>query len=190
LKSSVFALGFLLASLSVGCAEAQKETRKETENAPVANPITPTPSESKDGTNLSRIFQLKDLKKTTVKTKNTELKLWVMDSTEKRREGMMFIESRDIKDDEGMIFIFKEVQLIGERSGFWMKNTPLPLDIVYIDKNFKVINVGAGKPYNEDSVTPRADYLYVVEVKGGLALKYGLTPGSVINIPKELQAVD
>jgi len=136
--------------------------------------------------NPSRIHQLNTLSKITLKTPGGDLHLWVMDDEEKRREGMMFLENREVKDNEGMIFVFDKVQELKGNYAFWMHNTILPLDIDYISKDKKVINVGKGKPFSDDPVKPEGDYLYVIEVKQGLSSKFGLTAGSKVNIPTNL----
>jgi uncharacterized protein len=175
-----------LALILVGCtSSAPVDTTKPTQ--PITGTNTPT---IPDGTNLNRIFQTKDLLKVKLKTKNTTLDMWVMDTEDKRREGMMFLEDKDVKASEGMLFTFKEPQAHDGGRGFWMKNTIVPLDIVYVDRDMKVINIGAGKPFVEEPVLARGDFQYVVEVKAGLAMKYGLTPGSKIDIPKEAAAKD
>jgi uncharacterized protein len=177
----IFGVGLAVLILA-GCSPAKEQAVEVNLKPPTA--VT-APTES-GGKNLSRIFQLKDLQQVTIKTKNATIAVWVMDTEDKQREGMMFLENREVKDSQGMIFPYKEPQLASSGRGFWMHNTPLALDIVYVGANKKVINIGAGKPYNEDVVVPRGDYLYVIEVKAGLAMKLGLTPGSVVDIPKEV----
>lgn len=178
----LFALSFLLV---IGCSNASTESGNSSTAIPVASNETP----KFDG-NPDRIFQTKNLQKIKVKTKSTELDLWVMDTEDKRREGMMFLTEKEVEDKEGMIFVFREAQQADGNRGFWMQHTILPLDIAYLDANKKVINVGAGKPLSEDMVRAGGDFKYVIEVKAGLALKYGLSPGSKVEIPDTLIAKD
>jgi hypothetical protein len=137
--------------------------------------------------NPDRIFQLDSLATTTIQTPGGPLKLWIMDDESKRQEGMMFLHDNEVKDNEGMLFLFPNVQKLTGNYSFWMSHTVLPLDIDYISKDKKVLNVGKGKPFSEDPVKPAGDYFYVLEVKQGLSAKFGLTPNAKIQISDDLK---
>jgi hypothetical protein len=85
-------------------------------------------------------------------------------NTEKERQtGLMFRES--LCDDCGMLFVFEQEGLYG----FWMKNTLIPLDIIFIDADFDVVDIFHAVPCAGnvcDSYTPRQKALYVLEVNG------------------------
>lgn len=136
--------------------------------------------------NPSRIFQLKDLEKIVIHTHGGDLRLWVMDTEPKRQEGMMFLQNQEVKDNEGMIFVFPDVQKLSGNYAFWMHNTVLPLDIDYISKDKKVLNIGKGMPFSDDPVKPTGDYFYVIEVKQGMSQRFGLVPGTKVEIPSNL----
>lgn len=102
-----------------------------------------------------------------------------MDDDSKRQEGMMFLGDSEVKNDEGMIFVFDAVQPKVDH-GFWMHNTDLPLDIIYIGADKKVINVGKGMPHSDATVAPKGDYKFVLELKQGTAEKIGATPGATV----------
>jgi uncharacterized membrane protein (UPF0127 family) len=68
-----------------------------------------------------------------------------------------------------------------------MHNTILPLDIDYISKDKKVLNVGLGKAMNDDPVKPKGDYFYVIELKQGKSAKFGLTEGTKVQISDDLK---
>jgi len=71
-----------------------------------------------------------------------------------------------------MLFIFDEV----DESGMWMKNTPLPLDIIFVAPDSQVINiVRRTTPFSEKHINPAAPKKFVVEVRAGFADRYGLT---------------
>lgn len=154
-------------------------------NAPAAANNAPDPTQDPNY-NASRVFQLKDLKKITIKAPSGEMHLWVMDSPEKEREGMMFLQDREVKDNEGMIFVFKEVQKVKDNAAFWMHNTILALDIDYISKDKKVVNIGQGRPMNDDQVPPKGDYQFVIELKQGMSKKLGINAGTVLDIPSSI----
>ena len=160
-------------------------------NAPTAN-NTPGPSTTTGQggdvqiKNLDRVYQLDELKTTTIKTPGGDLKLWLMDTEPKRAEGMMMLHDNEVKDNEGMIFLFPKVQPKGGNYAFWMHNTILPLDIDYISKEKKVLNIGKGVAMSEAQVLPEGDYFYVIEVKQGKSAKFGLTKGAKVAIPDGL----
>ena len=99
---------------------------------------------------------------------------------------MMWLTDADVKDTEGMLFVFGDAQ---ER-GFWMQNCPLGLDICYMDPKGKVISIVEGKPYREDSLPSKGKAQYVLELKVGRAKKFGIHPGTVLDLPKNLKPKD
>lgn len=93
--------------------------------------------------------------------------------------GLMFREYLD--SDRGMLFIFKEE---GAHS-FWMKNTLIPLDIIWINSNKEVVFINENTPPCEKDPCPAVssgiDAKYVLEISGGMTKKIGLTPGNKID---------
>lgn len=95
-----------------------------------------------------------------------------------RQQGLMY--RRELATDAGMLFVF-------ERSGsysFWMKNTYLPLDILWLDEQFRAVHIERGVPPCMDepcpSYRPDADARYVLEVNRGAA--GGITVGDAGHI--------
>lgn len=102
-------------------------------------------------------------------------------TAEEMRNGLMFRQGLD--SDKGMLFIFEKE---GEYS-FWMKNTLIPLDIIWINKDKEVVFISENtRPCEEGkpclSVNPDRDAEYVLEVNGGTAEKIGLKVGDKITI--------
>jgi uncharacterized membrane protein (UPF0127 family) len=102
-------------------------------------------------------------------------RVYVADTPDERSQGLMFVQ--DLPQEYGMLFIFP-----GEGNySFWMKNTLIPLDIIWIDKDLKVVSVvGNVQPCQAE---PCPTYLggnakYVLEVNGGAANRTGLVPGT------------
>ncbi|MFW5928839.1 MAG: DUF192 domain-containing protein, partial [Halobacteriota archaeon] len=90
-----------------------------------------------------------------------------------------------LPDDSGMLFVYDDE---APRS-FWMKDTHVPLDIVFLDRELRVVNVerAAPDPGNlSDRQLPRypsdAPARYVVEVRRGYADDVGLSPGDRLEI--------
>ena len=85
-----------------------------------------------------------------------------------------------------MIFVFTDVQ-DHVKNGFWMHNCPMGLDIIYISKNKKIVNVGDGPPESDKTVPPVADYFYVIEMKRGWSKRHGLKAGDSVPIPASVK---
>ena len=86
-------------------------------------------------------------------------------------QGLMFREQ--MADDHGMLFLYEQEQPLS----FWMMNTLIPLDIIFIDANGEVINIQHGKPRNVTPLPSSRPGLAVLEINGGLAAKLGIRPG-------------
>ena len=147
----------------------------ESEAPKVQNPAT----EKND--HKSRLYQLRDLAYTEIKVNGKPIPVWVMDTPGKRQEGMMHLRAKDVTAEQGMLFVFPEDQEAGH--GFWMSNTYLPLDIIYISPAGKVAHVVAGKPLDETSLESPAAFRTVLEMRGGGAERLGIKPGSTVEIP-------
>lgn len=89
-----------------------------------------------------------------------------------RAEGLMFRQS--MADNHGMLFDFKREQ----PAAFWMKNTYIALDMVFIRANGTVVNIAENTvPMSEASVPSQAPVRFVLEVNAGITRKLGLKPG-------------
>ncbi len=92
-----------------------------------------------------------------------------------RQQGLMFRESLGL--DQGMLFIFPTE----ESHSFWMKNTHLSLDIIWVSKDKRVVFIKKdAKPCMEDScpiINPSQAALYVLEVNAGRVKQIGLGVG-------------
>jgi len=94
----------------------------------------------------------------------------IADTDAERKQGLM--RQRSLGYDRGMLFIFDSV----DEGGMWMKNTPLPLDIVFVAPDSQVINIARRTtPFSEESIEPAAPRKFVVEVRAGFADRFGLT---------------
>lgn len=94
----------------------------------------------------------------------------VADTDAERKRGLM--RQRSLGYDRGMLFIFDTV----DQGSMWMKNTPLPLDIVFVAPDSQVINIARRTtPFSEEKITPEAPRKFVVEVRAGFADRFGLT---------------
>lgn len=95
-----------------------------------------------------------------------------------RQRGLM--ERSELEKNEGMLFIFPALS----RSPFWMKNTPLSLDIIFIGEDLRVAEIAAATvPYSLELIQPQRTYRYVLEVRGGTAAAISLKPGDRVTLP-------
>ncbi|MEO1649316.1 MAG: DUF192 domain-containing protein [Pseudomonadota bacterium] len=88
--------------------------------------------------------------------------------------GMMFRES--MEDDEAMIFPSATPEL----RSFWMKNTPISLDIIFINAERRIANIETAMPYSLASVRSDGEVIAVFEIRGGLAAELGIKPGDEV----------
>lgn len=95
--------------------------------------------------------------------------------TEKEKEkGLQGI--KELADNEGMLFIFDEPDTVS----FWMKDTAIPLDIIFIDEDYEVISIYKGMPYDE-TIVEEDNVLFVLEV----AQNSGIEEGDELDIEDE-----
>jgi uncharacterized membrane protein (UPF0127 family) len=103
----------------------------------------------------------------------------IADTPEREMYGYMY--RHEVKDTEGMVFVYPEAGL----HPFWMKNTLVPLDIIWMDDAFKVLHVETAPPCKSDPCpsygTPRMSR-YTLELKAGAAAREGLHVGDTIQV--------
>jgi len=99
---------------------------------------------------------------------------------QQRAQGLMY--RRALDPDAGMLFIFPA----DSRTGFWMRNTYIPLDIAYISADLVVIDIRQGTPLDDTILTPSGPYRYVLEVNRGWFAANGLGVGARVTLPPGL----
>ena len=101
----------------------------------------------------------------------------IAEKAEDRNHG--FMERKNIPDGTGMLFVFEKDQILS----FWMKNTPHPLSIAYIDSKGKIRNIYDMTPYSLSSIVSTVSVRYALEVPQGWYKKNGITEGDTVVIP-------
>jgi len=103
----------------------------------------------------------------------------VADTPERRAQGLMFRDS--LPEDSGMLFIFETESL----HPFWMKNTLIPLDMIWIDSELKIVHIEYAVPCTAsecETYGPGSPSKYIIEVNGGFTGEHGVGVGDVITI--------
>lgn len=100
-----------------------------------------------------------------------EYNVEVARTEEEKVKGLQ--EKESLGEDEGMLFVYDEPQEIA----FWMKDTAIPLDIVFMDEDGEVISVKQGQPYDE-TLLEEDGVMYVLEVNQNS----GIQPGDELDI--------
>lgn len=93
-------------------------------------------------------------------------KVEIADTPEKQEKGLMGRVS--LPEDQGMLFIYDEPQDLS----YWMKNTLISLDIIFIDDDMEVVSVKQGQPMSEEPIT-EDDVQYVLEVNSNSGIEEG-----------------
>ncbi|MFO7447691.1 MAG: DUF192 domain-containing protein [Ignavibacteriaceae bacterium] len=104
------------------------------------------------------------------------LDIEIADDDYDRQLGLMF--RRNMEDHQGMLFIFP----FEERQSFWMRNTYIPLDIIFINSGKKIVTIHKNTiPLSDNSYPSSEPAKYVLEVNAGFTNKYNITTGDKIS---------
>ncbi len=104
-----------------------------------------------------------------------EIDVEVASNDIERARGLMYRESMD--ENHGMLFLFEREEL----QSFYMRNTLIPLDIMYVNSEFEIVDIYENtKPMDESSLFSSEPVVYVVEINAGLSEKYGIKEGDFI----------
>ena len=111
------------------------------------------------------------------KVKHT-FEVWLADSPQRQAQGLMFV--RALPDMRGMLFVHESPKPIS----MWMKNTYIPLDMVFIDEHGRIQQiVEHATPHSLDIIRSNEPALAVLEIAGGEAKRLGLRAGQRVTHP-------
>ena len=100
------------------------------------------------------------------------------ETQEEQAKGLMFRE--ELANDKGMLFIFPEPR----ETSFWMKNTLIPLDMIFIDADHKISFIHhKAQPHDETPVFSHGHVIGVLEIPGGQANSQNIKIGDIIMSP-------
>lgn len=136
-----------------GCGAAQ-EQKKATDQPKPQEPVT---SDNFRQNPLHRIPKAK------LRVGTHVIDAYVADDPLERQEGLMFVTAAELKENDGMIFVFEKP----EPQRFWMRNTIIPLDIAYLKPDGTIINILTMQPLEEKDYPSAAPAQYAVELNAG-----------------------
>lgn len=112
---------------------------------------------------------------TTLKAGKHVIHAEVASTDAQREQGLMF--RKKLPKNNGMLFVFDRPA----RSCMWMKNTPLPLSVAFIDENGTIINIEEMEPFTLDSHCSQGWIRYALEMNKNWFSDKGIKPGSKIS---------
>ena len=96
-------------------------------------------------------------------------------SPAQQEQGLMF--RRAMAPDAGMLFVFSESRI----QSFWMHNTLIPLDMLFIAADGRIVDIHErAVPLSDESIVSKAPARAVLELNGGTAARLGIAPGDVV----------
>ncbi|GAB4112027.1 MAG: hypothetical protein OHK0057_34080 [Thermoflexibacter sp.] len=99
----------------------------------------------------------------------------IADSDGERQQGLMY--RTQLEDSQGMLFIFPETEM----QSFWMKNTLISLDILFVNENMEIVTIQKyAQPKSEQSLRSTKPAKYVVEVNAGFCDRYQVNEGDLV----------
>jgi uncharacterized membrane protein (UPF0127 family) len=127
---------------------------------------------------LDRVFARSTLQIATPDARLHKFKIWIADDAERRARGLMHVEHLDA--DAAMLFIYPRVEPVA----MWMKNTRIPLDMLFVGPDGRVEHVVENTtPMSLDTIESKAAVRGVVELQGGVAARLKIRPGARVIHP-------
>ena len=158
-KCNYFWIGVLVLSVLASC---QSKTK---------NPVKPIEISFTKEANLAFIRQNDTL---------VELDVELAESDYEQQTGLMHRPSMEM--NQGMLFVYDDER---PRPSFYMKNTQISLDLIYINKAMKVVEINTNtKPYDETPIRANQPAKYVLEVNAGFSKRYKITDSVTVLFKK------
>jgi uncharacterized membrane protein (UPF0127 family) len=148
--------------ISTGILNFSKNSDESITENPTDNSTVTEPQFKKEG----ELTFLKNQEKLTIE---------IADNEAETTQGLMY--RRTMPDSCGMVFIFADSQ----PRNFWMKNTYLPLDILFLDESKKIVTIQANRtPFSEEQIPSFENAKYVLEVNAGYCKRKGIEKGDAV----------
>lgn len=128
---------------------------------------------NKDPKNYNAKIQIYDRES----KKIAEFKIAIAETEQQKMYGLMNLKNLPI--DQGMLFPFRPNQVIN----MWMKNTKIPLDIIFIDSDNEISSIHSNaEPESEEIISSIKEARYALEINGGLSKKLGIESRQKVQI--------
>jgi uncharacterized membrane protein (UPF0127 family) len=113
-----------------------------------------------------------------IRTSNNSVinfKIWTADTPDRDEQGLMFVRDMDLH--AGMLFVFPK----NERVTMWMKNTYIPLDMLFMNRRGVIEYIAANTtPFSEAIIGPNTPEFAVLELNGGACERLGINVGDTV----------
>jgi uncharacterized membrane protein (UPF0127 family) len=110
--------------------------------------------------------------------KRLKFEIWLADTPARQSQGLMFV--RSLPALRGMLFVHESPRPVG----MWMKNTFIPLDMLFIDAKGRIQQIVENTtPHSLDVIRSNLPALAVLEIAGGEARRLGIKPGQRVSHP-------
>lgn len=134
--------------------------------------------EASDAKELNQVFQRSTLQIATPDARLHRFNIWLADDEPRRARGLMFVKHLNAAD--GMLFVYPRPQMIA----MWMKNTFIPLDMLFVAPDGKVTRVVENtEPHSLKTIESGGMVLGVVELAAGTAARLKIAPGAQVIHP-------
>src|SRR3989338_3666367 len=134
---------------------------------------------------VDEYYQLKPLSVVQMDGDVVDFEVVIADSFEERKRGLQYVAH--LGSNQGMWFVFQDETV----KTFWMKDTLIPLDILFVDSKFKVVSIAQNLPpcFQVDPEQKNCEYTssvekvkYALEITGGMADAEGISIGDTIQL--------
>ncbi len=168
-KLIIYVIGFIFVVLIyVFLSFSGREAEQSTQQVPITR--TSSIDFRKDGE-----LTISDRSRNEIVTIDIE----IVEDPQSLGQGLMYRES--MEEHQGMLFIFQPVNQPRERS-MWMKNTIIPLDMIFIRQNRTIAHIAENTvPFDESSIHSGEPVSYVLEVNAGFVERYGVQPNYLVS---------
>ncbi len=113
----------------------------------------------------------------------TSINIEIAEGDSARTRGLM--QRRDLEMNTGMLFVFDQPDTLS----FWMENTFIPLEMMFVAADSGIVNIERARPLSRDPVRSIAPAQYVVEVRAGFSKRFGISPGAYIRWSRDEQQI-
>jgi uncharacterized membrane protein (UPF0127 family) len=131
------------------------------------------------GTDLATRVPLSDFPRERIAVETHSVKrhlfdAWRAESPDAREQGLMFVEDREMRRNQAMIFVYDPPEYVA----MWMKNTLLPLDMLFVDAHGCIVTIKENaQPGSLATIESRLPVMLVVELKAGVVAEAGIRAG-------------